>query len=64
MTEAMNGDYVRQMARAEELKALAVRAQNPTARVFYLQLANAFRHLAEVTAARPPERPHGVRLER
>ncbi len=47
MTNPPDGEYVRRMARAEELKALAAHAGNPATRVFYLQLAAAFRHLAE-----------------
>jgi hypothetical protein len=45
---------VRQLARAEELTSLAARAENPTARVMYLQLAAAFRHLAQMRGEGPP----------
>ncbi|MEJ0061467.1 MAG: hypothetical protein WDM79_18740 [Terricaulis sp.] len=44
---ARHDDKVRQMARAEELTSLAARADTPAARVMFLQLASAFRHLGQ-----------------
>lgn len=63
MEDHPSRDYVRRMARAEELTALAAHAPNPAARVRYLQYAAAFRRLAELEAARggglPPQHPGG-----
>lgn len=55
MPDQIDGDYVKRMARAEELAALAARAEDPASRVLYLQLAAAFRQLAEMRGAHPPE---------
>ena len=49
------GERIHRLARAEELKALAAHAKTPALRVFYLQLADAFRRLA--ARKTPPERP-------
>jgi hypothetical protein len=52
--QAANREHARRLAKADELTGLAEQASSPGSRVAFLQLAAAFRRLADMLAPKPP----------